>query len=417
MSQWRQTILTVLMLLSSLVPSLSAKTYWVDPSGAFSSIRAALAHATDGDTLHVAPGIYREGAITIDKSIHVIGHNLPQIDGEGTYQIITVVADSVHIEGLHLMNVGVSFTQDNAAIKCDAVEGCVIENNTISNGFFGIYLAKSANCVVKNNQIKGEAVREVNSGNGIHLWYCKNILIEGNTVRQHRDGIYFEFVEHGTVRNNLSEKNLRYGLHFMFSHHCRYEQNQFQQNGAGVAVMYTQDVHMVNNRFQKNWGAASFGLLLKDIRDSEITQNHFVENTVGIYAEACDRVVVSENRFEQNGWAIKLMANSMDNTFRRNNFLVNTFDVATNSRQNFNTFEGNYWSTYRGYDLDQDDVGDVPFRPVRLFSLIVEKQPPALILLRSSFIGLLDIAERVFPVLTPETLIDPSPAMMPVTVE
>ena len=105
------------------------------------------------------------------------------------------------------------------------------------------------------------------------------------------------------------------------------------------------------------------------------------------------------------------MANSMQNHFAGNQFLENSFDVATNSRQNFNTFEGNYWSAYRGYDLNRDGIGDVPFRPVRLFSLIVEKQSASLILLRSFFIDMLDLAEQMLPMLTPETLIDRKPMM------
>jgi nitrous oxidase accessory protein len=43
----------------------------------------------------------------------------------------------------------------------------------------------------------------------------------------------------------------------------------------------------------------------------------------------------------------------------------------------------------------------------------VEQNEPALILLRSSFIDLLDLAERILPVLTPETLVDHHPLMRP----
>ena len=56
----------------------------------------------------------------------------------------------------------------------------------------------------------------------------------------------------------------------------------------------------------------------------------------------------------------------------------------------------------------------MPHRPVRLFSLLVARNEPALILLRSTFVALLDVAERVVPTLTPETLADQHPAMRPV---
>jgi nitrous oxidase accessory protein len=46
---------------------------------------------------------------------------------------------------------------------------------------------------------------------------------------------------------------------------------------------------------------------------------------------------------------------------------------------------------------------------VRLFSVIVERTPAAMILLRTLFVDLLDLAERVMPVLTPTNLVDDSP--------
>ena len=105
------------------------------------------------------------------------------------------------------------------------------------------------------------------------------------------------------------------------------------------------------------------------------------------------------------------MANALDNVFTRNNFIGNSFDVATNSRRTRSRFEENFWDAYRGYDLDHDGFGDVPFRPVRLFALIVERTEPSLLLLRSLFVQVLDAAERVLPSLTPEVLMDPKPVM------
>ena len=74
-------------------------------------------------------------------------------------------------------------------------------------------------------------------------------------------------------------------------------------------------------------------------------------------------------------------------------------------------FRGNWFDDYRGYDLDRDGYGDVPHHPVRLFSLIIEQNEPALILLRSLFVSLLDRAEQFLPALTPATLADAHPRM------
>ncbi|MCF7842265.1 MAG: nitrous oxide reductase family maturation protein NosD [Lentisphaeria bacterium] len=363
------------------------------------------------DTIIVDGGIHRNTPYEIRKPLVLIGENGPVLDGGGKTEILIVHHDSVVIRDLTFQNAGISFVDDNAALRIEKASHIRVENNRFKDNFFAVYLAQAAQCTIRNNHITASNIRETNSGNGIHLWYCEDILIEGNQVSGQRDGIYFEFVMNGRIRNNLSENNLRYGLHFMFSDTCEYTENTFRNNGAGVAVMYTEAVKMHRNLFVDNWGSASYGLLLKEIRDSEITHNIFRGNSVGIYTESSNRVMVSQNDFLENGWGVKIQSSSLENVFTANNFIGNSFDIATAGRQNHSRFDGNYWDKYTGYDLDRDGVGDVAFRPVRLFAYIVQQNPPALILMRSLFVDLLDRAERLLPVITPPTLQDNRPLM------
>jgi nitrous oxidase accessory protein len=175
--------------------------------------------------------------------------------------------------------------------------------------------------------------------------------------------------------------------------------------------MYTKRVQMAGNRFENNWGPAAYGLLLKEIADARLESNVFSHNTTGLLADGANRLIAEHNDFIGNGWAVKLDASTVDGRFSQNNFADNSFDVSTNSRSPSTTFAGNFWDTYRGYDLNRDGVGDVPHRPVRLFSLLVEHNAPALILMRSAFVELLDAAERQIPTLTPDALVDATPAM------
>jgi len=211
----------------------------------------------------------------------------------------------------------------------------------------------------------------------------------------------------------VRERNLRYGMHFMYSDDCRYVANTFRKNGSGVAVMYTKRVVMTDNRFEDNWGAASYGLLLKEILEPRLSGNRFTRNTVGLLVDGVTRLRAEENVFVENGWAVKLLASAQDGRFTGNEFLRNTFDVSTNSREATTSFAGNYWDDYEGYDLDRNGTGDVPYHPVRLFSMLVAQNQPVIITLRSPFVRLLDLAERVLPSITPETLVDASPVMRP----
>jgi nitrous oxidase accessory protein len=375
------------------------------------SIKEAIRLASSGDRLRITAGRYPEGNIIVDKPLTIVGDGLAQVDGGGKDEIFTVKADNVTIRGLVIQNAGVSFMHDNAAIKIEGGRNCTIEGNRFINDFFAVYLAKATGCTVAGNEITGFGKAESSSGNGIHLWHCSDVKVTGNHASGQRDGIYLEFSDRVLIEGNRSEKNLRYGLHFMFSNGCRYLNNRFAHNGAGVAVMYSKKVEMRGNRFEENWGPASYGLLLKDMQQSIIAGNYLASNTVGIYAEGSSGMSVERNTFSRNGVAIRLLGSSTRNVLTRNNFLGNSFDIATNSSDTQNRLEANYWDNYQGYDLDKDGTGDVPFRPVRLFSMLITEYPQSLILLRSLFIDVLDLAEKAFPALTPETLVDRRPLM------
>ncbi len=383
-------------------------TLVVAPGGPLPTLTAALRIARPGDRIVVRSGTYQEPPIVVGISVEIQGEGRPVFRG-GPHNTLTIRANGVTVRGLAFDHVVPSMIEDRAAILVEAAADCRLEGNVIRNGFFGIYLKGVTRCALSGNRI--EAPGGSGTGNGIHLWRSREVTITGNRVHGHRDGLYFEFAAATTVRNNTVTGSQRYGLHFMRSDSCAYRDNRFTGNGAGAAVMYSRWVSVRDNVFERNWGSAAYGLLLKDISDGEIRDNRFVRNTVALYLDDSNRNRIMGNRFEQNGWAVRLLASASDNRFERNSFRGNAFDVATNSRSSHSTFRENWWDRYRGYDLDRDGRGDVPFRPVRLFSLVVAQSSPALILLRSPFVDLLDTAERVLPMLTPETLVDPNPLM------
>lgn len=383
----------------------------VAPDGPVRSLAEAVRLAPAGGRVVVRAGRYLEGPVVIDRKLEIVGEGRPVIRGRGDHTILLVTADSVTIRGLVLEHVEPSYTEDRAAVRFERVNHCLLEDSEIRDSHFGIYVAKSTGCRLRGNTVAGPGGPIGAAANAIHLWDSREMEVTGNRVSGHRDGLYFEFVVATRIEDNEITGNLRYGLHFMYSDSCSYRRNWFHANGAGVAVMYTKRVTVTGNRFEDNWGTSAYGLLLKEISDSRFEGNIFRGNTAGLFVEGGGRSVFAGNRFLDNGWAIRLMANSTDNRFEGNSFAGNSFDIATNSRSSYSSFAGNWWDRYDGYDLDRDGRGDVPFRPVRLFSLLIAEHPPAMMLLRSLFVDVLDAAERVLPILTPETLVDASPLM------
>jgi nitrous oxidase accessory protein len=200
----------------------------------------------------------------------------------------------------------------------------------------------------------------------------------------------------------------------MFSDDDSYQNNIFRNNGSGVAVMYTKNVVMKNNRFEQNWGGAAYGLLLKEISHSVIMNNVFAKNTIGIYAEGTGTTYLHHNEFRENGWALKIWGDCIDDTLMFNNFSGNTFDVSTNATMSHNFFQNNYWDHYAGYDLDKDSYGDIAYHPVSLYSKMTQESPYSLMLLHSFFVDILDGAEKMLPSVTPAEFRDDKPLMKPV---
>ncbi|MGZ5245552.1 MAG: nitrous oxide reductase family maturation protein NosD [Flavitalea sp.] len=403
--------LTIISLLLGLAGF--SKTIHVKKEGPVLSIKAAIEMAAPGDTVMVYPGRYVEQTITVNKKLYLKGIGYPEVDGERKYEIFLLTANGIVLEGFSVIHGGYSSYNDIAAIRILNARHVIVRNNKLFDTFFGIYSQRATKCYIYNNILSSKAKDEVNSANGIHCFKSDSMRIYNNNISGHRDGIYFEFVTNTIIQGNHSSKNVRYGLHFMFSHSNSYLKNTFKNNGAGVAVMYSHGVTMIGNIFSENWGGSSYGILLKDISDSHIEGNSFLGNTSGIYMEGTSRVKVFRNKFIRNGWAMKIQASCTGSDINENNFIANTFDVATNGSLVENNFDNNYWDKYEGYDLNRDGSGDVPYRPVSMYSMIVERNPTSMMLFRSFMVTLLDRAEKIIPGMTPVDLFDARPNMKP----
>lgn len=407
--------LCLLFLLTGQINSSRANTLHVGKNRTFSSIKAALKAAKNGDTIIVHQGLYKEGNIIIDKSVYLKGEKMPVLDGQHRYEVLSIKSDYVTIKGFHIRNSSKSTLDDPGGIKAYDVSRLLVEDNELSDNYYGIYLQYSDHCIIRNNHIRSSQKIESRSGNGIHCWKADSLQITGNHIEGHRDGIYFEFVTGSLIWRNISKNNLRYGLHFMFSNNDAYISNIFTNNGTGVAVMFSKKVNMMNNTFRENWGDAAYGILFKELSDCLLSGNTFERNTTGIFFDGTSRMQIERNIFKANGWAMRMQANCIDNVITKNSFMGNTFDVSTNGSLTLNRFSLNYWDKYEGYDLNKDHIGDVPFRPLSVYSVIVERNPPAMLLFRSFMISLLEKSEKVIPTLTPENFVDRQPLIKPAT--
>lgn len=403
-----------LLLFPILLYSNSLK---VGKNETYKTIKAAIEASRPGDSIFVEAGLYKEGNINITKPLSLIGIGRPILDGEMKYEILSLRANRILIKGFKIINSGENVVTNIGAMRLYDSHFTIIKDNIFENNYFGIYIQRGYKCLIQNNKIiSNRATSQESSGDGIHAWQSEELWIKHNYTEGNKDGIYLEKVSKTYVFKNYSKNNLRYGLHFMFANENVYVGNTFDNNAAGVAVMYSNNVDMENNRFINNWGEGSFGLLLKDIGFSKIKKNFFENNTTAVFLDGATKIDFYTNQFQNNGWALKINANSMENRIKDNNFVNNIFDVSTNGGSVMNDFSRNYWDKNEGYDLNKDGIADVPYHPLSLYSVLSENNPTIILLFRSFFVDLLDKMEKIIPSLTPENFVDNKPLMKPVKI-
>ncbi|MDO4225415.1 MAG: nitrous oxide reductase family maturation protein NosD [Bergeyella zoohelcum] len=401
-------------LLLLLPLAVLAKDIRVGKDQPYKTITEAIAIAENGDRIIVGKGIYKEGNININKSLTLIGEGRPILDGEMKHEIVSFRAPRIVFKGFKLRNSGFHAVKNIGAMRLHASHNSIIENNIFENNYYGIFIQSSHQCLIQNNTFtSNRGSSEESIGNAIHGYSSKELWIKNNRMSGHKDGIYLEKISKSYIYHNYSKKNRRYGLHFMLSNQNVFIANVFDNNAAGVAVMYSEKVDMVHNKFINNWGDSIYGLLLKDISHSKIKNNYFHSNTTAVYADGATEIGFYNNEFTDNGWGLKINANCRENTLNHNNFINNTFDVSTNGTLVMNHFKQNYWDKYEGYDLDKNQIGDVPFHPLSLYSVLVQQNESVMLLFKTFLIDLLDRTEKIIPSLTPENFVDNEPKMKP----
>lgn len=405
--------LTTLICLSFSIITLSARTIEVGEGKAFSSINAALHKAKAKDEILIyGKKIYKEHLV-IQKPITLKGVGTPIIDGGQRGDVIKVNADNVTIEGLQIQNSARSSQVDYCGVHVKDAQFVTVRNCVFRKNQFSVMFQNCKNGLIANNNISSNITYNPIMGNAVHCWKSDNMHITGNNIGHNRDGIYLEFVNNSHIDHNTVSGCARYGLHFMFSHFNVYSSNRFNHNQAGVAVMFAHNVEMINNTFEFNRGTSSYGLLIKELQYSTIKGNRFLDNTVGLLIDGGSDLNVHHNVIKNNGWGMRLISASTNDTIVHNNFLGNTFDMTTNVSYNRNNVNGNYWDKYEGYDLNKDGYGDVPFHPLSLFSMLAEQNENVLFFFHSFLMNLLDATEKVLPSITPDNYVDNYPHMNP----
>lgn len=397
-------------------PWLFATTLQVNPaSGPIRSIAEAITQAAPGDIIRVAPGVY-QGNLTLRRQVVLEGMGKPVIRGDGNGSVITVLANGCAIRGFVVEHSGAMLVDEDSGILLRS-NGNTIAHNELRDVLFGVYFFHANGNTVADNELRGRAWLEVGErGSGIHIWNSSGNSILRNVISYMRDGMYLQNAYQSVISGNRVSR-LRYGLHYMFSDDNRFEDNDFYDNVAGAAIMYSRRIEFRRNSFVHNRGFSSFGLLFQDSHDCIAEDNTIADNAVGIFMETLTNTVFRRNTVAANDIAVQAFSSAERDIFTRNNFIHNLspfqlIGKVTDIRWSEGG-TGNYWSGYAGYDLNGDGIGDVPFKIQNLFEHLEANFPRLRIYLFSPAAQALAASERSFPVLEPARTFDPAPLMRP----
>ena len=290
------------------------------------SIQSAIDQASPGDVIEVKSGTYSE-SIEVNKRLALIGvdtgKGAPLIEGalitsdlsefsgfrvsnhagfgiivNSNYSNITDNDVEACMGGIFLKNVhGNLVARNNVRVVCEGLYGLLSGSFSLGGGD-GIQLNYSYDNTIKDNTVANGFI-------GIYLDTSKNNLVVGNNASDNSNGIGLFSATGNTIRDNIIRRN--------------------SDDGIGL-VKFSNDSIITGNTVEDN---GDFGIWLKDSSHNSIYLNDF--------------------RNDKN-------AQSMDYHSQGSSSVWQSPEPVAyfEGNKSIKGYAGNYWSDYRGKDLNGD---------------------------------------------------------------
>lgn len=325
------------------------------------------------------------------------------IDGLNTSSCISIVNSDVYftIENCTLTNSGPSMGPTEAGINLYNVNNSLIYDNNIEYHYHdGIKLENCNNISIEDNEIKDcrIGIYLANLNNDIRditmklnvLMNCELHIFGGytnsmTTVSTYdidtsnevdNKPLYFykdqlnlnsgNFANAGQIiLYNCNDSiissllNLSGGISLLYCTNTTIEDNNIFDS-LGITLIRSNENNILNNNINNN---LAWGVSTHFSRFNQIIGNTIQGSLAGVDVEFCENNSITENLLKSNQNGI-ILRGSQNNTIYQNYLLENLVNAQTlGGDTNFWDYGGlgNYWDDYNGTDINEDNIGDIPY--------------------------------------------------------
>lgn len=377
--------------------------------------------AEENSTIVLKSGVYL-GPVVITKPLTIDGKGKAIIDGQKKGTVITIKANGVRLKDLKVMNTGDRHDLIDAAVSLIDSSNCEISNIRTEDCLFGINLQNSHNNIIKDNHITSKPYELGLRGDAIWAWWSDGNVFANNTIKNARDFVVWYSM--GNVIENNVGINCRYSLHFMFSDVNYVRNNHYENNSVGIYNMYSNGIVIENNTIVRSMGATGIGIGLKEASETIVKNNRILYSSRGIGVDQSpfepdtyNYFINNEIIFNNEGISFITDRTRINNIFEGNIFKWNIQDVTVSGTRGLSKgfWKNNYWDKYEGFDRNKDGVGDSAHK-YYIYADQLWMNNPALQFFRGSVVmSFLDFLQRLAPFSEPEfALQDDAPLFKPV---
>ena len=418
-----KTIIIILVLSITFTNKAYAEELFVSAND---NLQHVLDNASEGDVITLSTGEYF-GNFIINKAITLTSKTNKKtiINAQGKGNALLLKSSNITVENLTIINWGDNLTEQNAGIYSNKNDNIVLKNNILSGDGFGIWLQRANQVKVLNNKIDGSlTLRSADKGNGIQLSSVTNAHLFQNETSNVRDGLYIIASQNNIIEANILH-DLRYGIHYMYSYDNSVINNRAYNTRAGYALMSSRRLTIEGNI---TTDSEDYGFLLNYITQSSF-KNNIVRNVwtkpehkvlgregKGLFVYNSGYNTITNNIIDTTEIGIHLTAGSEKTKVYGNSFINNPIQVkyVVNREEEWSfKGEGNYWSNYLGWDMNNDGIGDIAFEPNDGIDKLTWQYPEMKMIMDSPAIIILRWVQRQFPVLKPPGVKDSFPLMSP----